>query len=388
MTPIPMRLMIVSSEFPPGPGGIGTHAYQVARLMSFRGHQVSVLTPQDFVDTSEIRAFNPDQPFKIVRFRPLPLPPLKAGYRAALVARELGSFKPDGILATGQRAVWLTAAMAGRAEIPWVAVGHGTEFGSRATWIRNVTRWSFERASAVVCVSQYTHDQMLSLGVTAHRSVVIHNGADAARFTVRPDDEVRSEQRRLGLEGKRLIITVGRVSERKGQDVVIRALPNVHRHIPNAHYLIVGMPVWQRSFETLAERLGVASYVHFLGRVDDDSVVRLLNCSDIFAMTSRRTDNGDFEGYGIAVAEAALCGKPAVVSTDSGLAEAIVDGKTGLGVPENDPDATASALVRLLSDSEERATMGRMARERALEKQTWEQVVSKYDALLREVCSG
>ena len=70
--------------------------------------------------------------------------------------------------------------------------------------------------------------------------------------------------------------------------------------------------------------------MHFLGRLESESLVKYVNACDLFMMTSRHTSTGDFEGYGIAVVEAAFCGKPAVVSRNSGLAEAIVDGGPGL----------------------------------------------------------
>ena len=87
-------------------------------------------------------------------------------------------------------------------------------------------------------------------------------------------------------------------------------------------------------------------------------------------LTSRHSSNGEFEGYGIVVAEAALCGRPSIVAGNSGLAEAVTDGQTGLVVPENDPDATAQPLVRLLQDACLRHLMGEHAQRRALAEQT------------------
>ena len=93
--------------------------------------------------------------------------------------------------------------------------------------------------------------------------------------------------------------------------------------------------------------------------------MRRLNACDLFVMTSRNTADGDFEGYGIAVIEAALCGKPAVVSAGSGLGEAIVAGETGVLVREDDPPDTARAIAELLADPGTPAPRWVAARERA-----------------------
>jgi phosphatidylinositol alpha-1,6-mannosyltransferase len=150
-------------------------------------------------------------------------------------------------------------------------------------------------------------------------------------------------------------------------------------------YLVVGMPTRQAEYQALARELGVEDHVRFVGRIGGDDLVRCLNAADVFVMTSRRTPAGDCEGFGIAVVEAALCGVPAVVSNGSGLAEAIEDGKTGIGVPENDAAATAEALTRLLCDDALRSSMAQAALARAQCEQTWEFRARAYDDLLREV---
>ncbi|MEO1085906.1 MAG: glycosyltransferase family 4 protein, partial [Acidobacteriota bacterium] len=134
-----------------------------------------------------------------------------------------------------------------------------------------------------------------------------------------------------------------------------------------------------------AAELGVADRVHLLGRQHVDTVRAHLSSADLFVMPSRHTDDGDFEGYGIAVVEAALCGLPAVVAGDSGLAEAVEDGETGLVVPPDDVDALTGALCELLSDGPRRRHMATQARDRALAEKTWRRRGAAYDRLLTDV---
>ena len=147
------------------------------------------------------------------------------------------------------------------------------------------------------------------------------------------------------------LITVGNVTDRKGQDIVIQAMPTVLTKLPQ--YTL--FDCWiadkrNRNIYSWLKNLVLWKHVHFLGRVEKVQLVSYLRKSDIFVMTSRHTAAGDFEGYGIAVIEAALCGKPAVVSANSGLVEAVEDGSTGIVVPENDPVNTAQAIICLIQN--------------------------------------
>ena len=228
-----MRLVVLSSEFPPGPGGIGTHAYEVSRHLTARGWACHcVLTSQDHASTEEIDEFNASQPFRVIRFRPVSNSPMEAAYRITLAARWIGKLRPDIILATGQRATWMTALLAGAYKVPWIAVGHGTEFGLKLKLNHLLTRWSFSRASAVVCVSNYTRTRMQAAGIRARRTAVIPNGADPGCFGVLPPSDVHTFRESLGLGDSKLLLTVGQVSERKGQEVVIRALQHIVKRSP------------------------------------------------------------------------------------------------------------------------------------------------------------
>lgn len=380
-----VSLLMLASEFPPGPGGIGTHACQLATNLHARGWRVAVVTPQDYAAEGEIVTFNSQCVVPVTRLRQASPMFREAVYRWRVVSRQIQAARPSVLVASGSRAVWLAAPIAKRFDLPWIAIAHGTELGFRG-WQRRVMKWTFEQATAVVAVSHYTREQMEVAGIRPRRVEVIPNGADEQQFRRLPAREVLSMRSRLGLEGARLLVTVGNVTERKGQEIVIRALPRVLREVPNAHYLMAGLPTRRAEMETLARQLGVVDHVHFLGRVAARELPVLLNASDLFVMTSRHTADGDFEGFGIAVVEAALCGVPAVVAAPSGLAEAIVDGQTGLAVPRDDVEATADAIASLLCDDRLRVRMGEAAMRRALAEQTWSSRVQAYEALLRDVC--
>jgi len=180
----------------------------------------------------------------------------------------------------------------------------------------------------------------------------------------------------------------GSIHERKGQDVVIRAMPRILAAHPDVHYVAVGTPYRREQFLALARSLGVEDRVHFLGALPHEEVVQALNAATLFVMTSQHTKNGDFEGYGIAVIEAALCGCAAVVSDNSGVAEAIEPGDTGLIAKISDPISTADRINELLSDPRRLEQMRLLAHERALHGKTWTVRGAEYDRALRDLLSA
>lgn len=380
-----LKLLILSTEFPPGPGGIGTHTYQLAGNLSKLGWQVVVVAPQDYASDQEVKLFNSIQPFRIVRLRMLPFIAVKSAYRVAVIWKQIRIWRPNLILAAGERAVWIAALFSGH--IPVIAVGYGSEFGL-AGWQRKLNRWAFQQVDHVISISKFTAALIAECHIVPRSASIIPCGADDSHFDLVALERVSEFRERYGFDQlSRLILTVGNVTDRKGQHVVIRALPHVLQEVPEAHYLIAGLPTMREQFSALAVSLGVADHVHFLGRVPHAELPILMNACDVFAMTSVNTASGDVEGYGIAAVEAALCGKPAVVSDGSGLAEAVLNEVTGFVVPQNDPEQTAKALITLLKDENLRQRMGMAARERALAEQTWTARAKAYDQLLRSFVS-
>jgi phosphatidyl-myo-inositol dimannoside synthase len=375
-----MRIIIFTSQFPPGSGGIGTHAHQLAFHLKKMGWEVLVISTQPYATEEEITKFNQAQPFSVVRLRLVPFAPFKLLYRWVIGSHWIQKFKPDVLLASGDRDIYLTALLSDAFRLPWVAIEHGR---LPKSWEAGVKRWAFAKATRTICVSKYTWNQMIKMGIKPKDGKVIPNGADTQIFTMLSEEKISRFKNEKKLKGN-LLVTVGNVTERKGQDTVIRALPHILKKAPETHYLILGVPTKQKEFAAIAENLGVQKHVHFMGQVNESDLIHYLNASDIFIMTSRFA-NDEFEGYGIAVVEAALCGKPAVVSANSGLSEAIQEGETGLGVSETDEKDVANAVLSLLLNPKRKEQMGQKAKERALREQTWEKRVPEYDAVLRKL---
>ncbi len=372
------KILILSTEFPPGPGGIGTHAYEISRQLSMIGWKVYVAACQDYTDSDERDRFNKNLSFKISALES------SRGIFTNLIGRWLcikklmTEFKPDCILATGDRMLYLASGLSGKT--PWVGVEHGRIVSGFEGLIK---KWAFKKSAHIVFVSEYTKKRNVEAGFFPKRSSVIPNGADENFFKILDPQVLASFKKKYDLnETAKILLTVGNVTERKGQEIVIRALPEIMRRYPNVIYVMAGLPTIQIKLEQLARELNVAENVLFLGKVDKETLLQAINACDVFLMTSRQSSKGDFEGYGIAAVEAALCGKPAIVTGDSGLAEAIQEGVTGFGVPQNDVAGVTRAVFRLLDDGNLCEQMGVAARKRALSEQTWKIRAKAFHELL------
>ena len=384
MNPVPASLMLISSEFPPGPGGIGSHAYQLAAHLARLGWKITVVAPQDYAQEPEIARFTAGLAFSLSRVTSGRGRAREAWNRVRVAQRLMKQVRPDILIGTGLSGVWVASMVAAWNGVPAIAVAHGSEFGKLGRMVGWVNRMAFNRMTKIIAVSDFTKSVVIRSGIRPRSIEVIRNGADAGRFVVL--DEARKREFRPGCipADARVLLTVGHVSERKGQEIVIRAMPEVLKVHPNVHYCMAGLPTLRGRLEGIARELGVFEHVHFLGAVSPEELVAWINRCDLFVMTSKTTANGDCEGFGIAVVEAALCGKAAVVSAQSGLIEAIVEGVTGESVEEGNSEATAGAINRLLGDNARLASMGAAARQRAEAEQTWDSCIARFDRVLGE----
>ena len=211
--------------------------------------------------------------------------------------------------------------------------------------------------------------------------VRIAPGVDVAHF--RPDGAPSKLRVELGLSDKSVIVSVGRLVPRKGQDRLIQALPLIASTIPNVHLLLVGEGSYRKSLERLVDENKVKDHVTFIGRVPNDQLPKYFRCGDIFAMPSRSRLAGlEVEGLGIVYLEASGCGLPVIAGNSGGAPDAVVDGVTGIVVDGTNINAIAAAIVRVLSDPAKRKAMGAAGNEWVSSNWNWEIWSAKFAQLL------
>jgi phosphatidylinositol alpha-1,6-mannosyltransferase len=158
-------------------------------------------------------------------------------------------------------------------------------------------------------------------------------------------------------------LSLGRLVARKGQDTVLRALPELLRQVPNLVYVIAGKGSDQARLEALAGELGVAPHVRFVGFVPEADLAAAYRSADVYAMIAREADD-DLEGFGMTYLEANSAARPVVGGRSGGTEDAIVDGATGILVDPVDPQAAGQALLSLLADPARGRAIGAAGRRR------------------------
>jgi glycosyltransferase involved in cell wall biosynthesis len=213
---------------------------------------------------------------------------------------------------------------------------------------------AWRRADAIIAISNEVRRWLVEdLCVPTERVRVIYYGIEPEGFRVPP-----AGRRTKG----NVIGSIGRLEERKGHADLIAAMPMVRARVPHATLLIAGNDPWghRKALERLRMELGVADQVQLVGFQAD--VAGFLHSVDVFAFASRA------EGFGQVVIEAMACGKPVVASRVAPLTEIVVEGVTGLTAEPRNPEAFASALSALLTDSSRAQWMGERGRERVTER--------------------
>ncbi|WFE94046.1 glycosyltransferase family 4 protein [Micromonospora sp. WMMD987] len=360
------RTLLVTNDFPPRPGGIQSFVHQLA----VRQPPGSVVVyASSWRDTAE---FDAAQPFPVVRdaTRVL-LPTPRVARRAARLAREhdcdtvwFGAAAPLGLLAGGlrrragiRRAVALTHGHeAGWATLPGARaalrrIGRDTDV---VTYLGDYTRVRLERALHGV-----TELHRLAPGVDVD---TYHPGVDGT--------PVRA---RLGLADRPVVVCVSRLVPRKGQDMLIRALPAIRRRVPDAALLVVGGGPYRATLEKLARSTGVARDVVFTGSVPWEALPAHYAAGDVYAMPCRTRNRGlDVEGLGIVYLEASATGLPVVAGDSGGAPDAVREGETGYVVPGRDVALLADRVATLLADRDLARQLGTAGRAWVEKEWRWE----------------
>jgi phosphatidylinositol alpha-1,6-mannosyltransferase len=366
----PGRCLLVANVFPPVVGGSASVYDSLAR---FSGGRVTVLAPQIDYLTGRVlegaAAFDAAAPFPVHRLRLLRtrmLPQLRSRDRLWLAFQDI---------LLRARLVWAVARITRAEAIGTVCIGELVACGwlvgvCRRLGLRTVIyvhgeevsitdaydfagtrrRAALSQADAVVAVSRFAREAVAQLmGQESGKVVLIPNGVDLARFSPRPRraDLVA----RYGLAGRRVLLTVGRLSERKGMDRVIQALPRLRAEMPDLVYLMVGEGLFRASLEALAASLGVSHAVIFAGSVSPEELVDHYALADAFIMANRTLENGDTEGFGLVFLEANACAVPVIAGCAGGSVDAVTDGVNGLVVDGTSCEPIEAGVRRLLGDS-------------------------------------
>jgi phosphatidylinositol alpha-1,6-mannosyltransferase len=362
------RLLLLTPDFPPAPGGIQVVAHRLATAMTQL--DTEVVAP----DAPGAAQFDARSGLRVRRVRGGAR--LRGGSNALLNAAALAHalrFRPHVTLSMHIVASPAAAAIRRATGARTVQYFHAEEIGAKP----GLAAFAARQANASIAVSAYTAGLVAATGAPSERVAVIANGTDI------PSDAAALPSERP------TIVTIARIEERyKGHDTMVRALSLVLAKVPDAQWVVIGDGSLRPAIEGLARTYGVAESVRFLGAVSDEQRDAWLARATLLAMPSR-LPAGDFagEGFGIVYLEAAAYGKPVVAGNVGGAVDAVRDGETGLLVDPLDHVAVAEAIVRLLLDGELARRLGAAGQSRAAQF-AWPHVAARVQRLLLDQLGG
>jgi phosphatidylinositol alpha-1,6-mannosyltransferase len=365
------KVEFLTLDFPPIVGGISRYLYEIINHMPEKEVRVTAVAAPGH------EAFDAKQKFDIDR--------LKVPSKWDAFRKQLKFFAPFyyqnllrksdvSMILCGQAhySLLLPAwAISRQRRIPFGVFTYGLDLLYPQTTRYRTPFNHLLRAADIVFADSGTAEKILfDLDVNKTRVEVIYPSVSNEVDNV--DNLLMDSLRdKHGLAGRKCILTVGRLVERKGHDIVLQAMPQILRAVPDAHYLIVGKGEYEPRLRSIVHELGIEPYVTFTGYAGDEEVAAYYALCDVFTMISRAIpEKGDIEGFGIVYLEANVMGKPVVAGNSGGVPEAVIHEETGLLVEPTNVEEVSQAIIRLLQNPQLASRLGKQGQKRAVEEFT------------------
>jgi glycosyltransferase involved in cell wall biosynthesis len=255
---------------------------------------------------------------------------------------------------------------------PYIVNTHGID-----VWepLPRLWRFSLGRAQRVACPSRYTAERLVKLQKIPSKRVKVVEWGLEAHFL----DAANRRATDRDPSAPPMLLAVSRLAKteaKKGFEASLQAFASLSDRFPAARFVLAGDGDAKSDLQALASELGVGDRVEFPGAISDQELYELYRRCDVFVMPSIK------EGFGLTYLEAAAFGKPSLGGNDGAAPEVVLDGKTGLTAPWNDPEAIAVCLSRFLEDDDFRRDLGQAARERVLENFSFRHFEKRFNAMI------
>jgi phosphatidylinositol alpha-1,6-mannosyltransferase len=366
-----LHVFVVTNDFPPRMGGINYLVDQVLRR--FPRGEVTVFS-STYPGASEFDKTYPHEVIRLPTMMMLPTPGVRRRVHAELRAR-----KPDVVLFG---AIWPLGHMGPgirqKLGIPYAGMSQGLEL--TAARVPGLLKPIGTQALFVTAGSEWTRRRLSRAFGRLGDMPLMASGIDAD-FTPGVSDAFVRERHALG--SAPVICCVSRLVPRKGQDMLIGALPQIANEIPDVRLLIVGIGPHERALRRLAQRSGMSDRIVFAGGVPYKELPAYFRTGDVFAMPCRSRWFGlDVEALGAVFLQGAAVGRPVIVGRSGGAPEAVRDGETGILVDPTSVDDIAAAAISLLQDPQRAAEMGAAGARWVHKEWTWDAQSARLRQLL------
>ncbi|MFH0780248.1 MAG: glycosyltransferase family 4 protein [Parcubacteria group bacterium] len=377
-----LRTLLITLDFPPRTGGIANYWANLGR--HFDAGDFIVLAPE--YDNS--LEFDVNQKYLIYRkelvapqawFWPKWLPMI---FEAAKIIRrdKIQKIIVTHVLPAGTAAYLLKMIL----HVPYIVSLHGLDVAlSQSSWRKRwLTRQILNSAENIIANSDFTKKMILNLNLCAENKIIVVFPCPSVVGTKIPDNIKTRLIENYNLRDKKIILTVGRLIERKGQDKVIQSMSQILEREPNAIYVIVGNGDYLKYLQEQIVALKLEKNVFIFTDIADYELPVFYEMADVFAMPCRELENGDVEGFGIVYLEANFYGKPVVAGNSGGAVDAVENNVNGLVVDPLSLNEIGGAVIKLLSDKKYAIEMGERGRQRVLDKFNWGEQAKKIMEIL------
>lgn len=379
-----MRLLWITSLFPPSMGGVQRYVYQYSINMDHGINIVLCNTSDDisYIDVDNCMSSRGQRVFRA------PIFPTDMGvysivktpfilYRFCLIVYRIIKREQVTAVIFGHSsfyylyALWFLKLFL---DIPFILTFHGEDIPIIKIKSNNLFRYLILHADKYLCNSAFTRERLMHFLDQKLPCTIAYPGVEDRFFK---ELKNQNNENKYSIKGKKILYTVGRLDQRKGHDLVISALPEIVRKYPDVIYIIAGTGSYMEKLQADVKRLGMDSYVIFLGYVEDEDLLALHEAGDIFVMPNRILEDGDTEGFGIVFLEASASGKPVIGGRAGGAIEAIEDGISGYLVDPYDTKELIEKALYLLSCQQVSVILGENGKQRARSKFKWKDLANK-----------
>lgn len=374
------KTLFVTNDFGPRAGGIET--FIIGLIERLPKSSIIVYTSAQEQARSYDAAWLHDYGVEVIRDRSkilLPSPRVNRAVAKIVSQRAIKTVAFGAAAPLG----WMSSTLRKAGAQRIVALTHGHEVWWAKVFPFNlILRRIGTTTDSLTYLGDFTRSA-ISKALTAKSAAAMQKiapGIDVDHFISVDATALRQS---LGLSEKKVIVSVGRLVHRKGQDFLIESMPQILKQVPNAHLLIVGQGPYRDHLEKLVTQNSLQENVSFIGRIQYKDLPGYICVGDIFAMPSRSRFGGlEVEGLGIVYLEASSCGLPVIAGETGGAPDAVLEGVTGFVVDGTNTSQIAQRAIQLLSDENLRRAMGSAGRAWIEKEWRWQIWASKFSELL------
>jgi len=377
------RVLMITLEFPPQIGGIATFLHQLTNALD---HEQTILLAPSMKGDEEWDIEHVTYPIvrKKLLFPKILWPRwLRLFFHVRKIVKEnnIELIMLHHVLPVGYVAVLIKKFFG----IPFIIFSHGTDVvaGTRTAWKRSMVKMVVRQSEQVIFNSNNLMGRLNDkLPQFNSKYSVLYPCPDSEFFTPANTEEVEDLRVKLALEGKKVVLSVGRIDEGKGFTHLVRIFPKLLEQEPNLVWIIIGDGPKQKEMYSEIRKNNLQNIVRYVGEIPHDEIKKYYYLCDVFALFTH-PDNGMEEGLGLVFLEAAACGAPIVAGRSGGVIEAVLHTQTGIifDVYQNMAEG-ANAIIQMIQNPEYAKQLGDAGQARIKATFIWEHQLKVLDQWL------